>query len=95
MNLHFSKILRKRLGKENLSKVSDDLSIRRSLLQDWVHNDRTPSLSNIENVSKIANYLGLTLEELLVGVEDNPEIISSVSFKDQGREYRIRITREK
>ncbi len=93
MELQFTRILQERLADSNLSKLSDELSINRSLLQDWVHNNRKPSLSNMKNILKLADYLGLSLEELLIGTQSESKTISSISFNDDGREYRINIQR--
>jgi hypothetical protein len=48
-------------------KSQINLNIPRSLLQDWVHNERKPSLANIEHVVSLSKFLGISLEELLVG----------------------------
>lgn len=94
MEILFTHIIQEKLGNENLSKLSDELSIPRSLLQDWVHNNRKPSLNNIEHVIKLASHLGLSLEEILIGSKVEKKIISSIKFKDEERTYQINITRE-
>jgi transcriptional regulator with XRE-family HTH domain len=88
-------ILRKRLAGENLSKVARELGISKSLLADWVASRRLPSLRNIEAVAKLAAYLGLSLEQLLLGKDDDRKIISAVTFEDERRTYRINIERLK
>lgn len=90
-----SDVLKKRLEGENLSKVARELGISKSLLADWVASRRLPSLKNIDAVAKIANYLGLTLEQLLLGKDDDRRIISAVTFDDDNRRYRINIERLK
>lgn len=95
MEAKISKILRERLANENLSKVARELGISKSLLADWVSSRRLPSLKNIEAVAKLANYLGLTLEQLLLGKDDNRTIISAVTFEDDKRKYRVNIERLK
>jgi transcriptional regulator with XRE-family HTH domain len=90
-----SEILKNRLEGENLSKVARELGISKSLLADWVASRRLPSLKNIEAVYKIANYLGLTLEQLLLGKDEGRRVISAVSFDDEKRSYRINIERIK
>lgn len=95
MEAKISTILRTRLAGENLSKVSRELGISKSLLSDWVASRRVPSLKNIEAVNKLAIYLGLTLEQLLLGKDDNRSVISAVTFEDDKRKYRINIERLK
>lgn len=95
MEAKISQILRKRLEGENLSKVARELGISKSLLADWVASRRLPSLKNIEAVAKLANYLGLSLEQLLLGNDSERKIISAVTFEDERRSYRINIERLK
>ena len=98
MEVKLTSVLRQRLSGKNLSKIASELGISRSLLADWVSSRRIPSLRNIESVKKIADYLGLTLEQLLLpSSEDSEEqkIISNVTFEDQERSYRISIERLK
>lgn len=95
MEANVSKILRDRLSGENLSKVARELGISKSLLADWVASRRLPSLKNIDAVAKVANYLGLSLEQLLLGTEEDRKIISSVTFEDNNRAYRVNIERIK
>lgn len=95
MGTKISEILRERLEGENLSKIARELGISKSLLADWVASRRLPSLKNIEAVAKLAAYLGLSLEQLLLGKEDNRKIISAVTFEDEKRSYRVNIERLK
>ncbi len=95
MEAKISKILRERLKGENLSRVARELGISKSLLADWVASRRLPSLKNIEAVAKLANYLGLSLEQLLLGKDSDRRIISAVTFEDDKRAYRINIERLK
>jgi transcriptional regulator with XRE-family HTH domain len=95
MELKFTTTIQERLADENLSQISDKLNIPRSLLQDWVHNERKPSLANIEHVVSLSKFLGISLEELLVGSNQKINTVSSITFSDDGREYRINIERLK
>lgn len=95
MDSKVSEILRKRLEGENLSKIARELKISKSLLSDWVSARRLPSLKNIEAVSRLADYLGLSLEQLLLGRDSGRKVISSVVFEDEKRSYRINIERLK
>lgn len=95
MGNNISEILNQRLKGVNLSRLAKELGISKSLLADWVSERRLPSLKNIEAVHKIATYLGLTLEQLLLGKEQEIKITQSVDFEDRDRAYRIFIERLK
>lgn len=95
METKISEILRVRLEGENLSKIARELGISKSLLADWVASRRLPSLKNIEAVAKLAAYLGLSLEQLLLGKDSERKIISAVTFEDEKRAYRVNIERLK
>ena len=95
MELKVSKILAHRLKGENLSALAKVLEMPRSMLHDWVKGKRVPSLNNIEYIKKLADYLGITLEELLTGATDEKKVISSVLFQDESRQYKVSIERLK
>lgn len=95
MESKITEILRERLEGENLSKIARELGISKSLLADWVSSRRLPSLKNISAVNKLANYLGLSLEQLLLGKDSDRKIISAVTFENEKRTYRINIERLK
>lgn len=95
MGTKISEILRERLEGENLSKIARELGISKSLLADWVASRRLPSLKNIEAVARLASYLGLSLEQLLLGKDDGRKVISAVTFEDDKRSYRVNIERLK
>ncbi len=95
MGTKINEILRDRLEGKNLSKISRELNISKSLLADWVSSRRLPSLRNIDAVARLAAYLGLSLEELLLGKDDGRKVISAVTFEDDKRAYRINIERLK
>lgn len=90
-----SKILAHRLKGENLSALAKVLEMPRSMLHDWVKGKRVPSLNNIEYIKKLADYLGITLEEQLTGATDEKKVISSVLFQDESRQYKVSIERLK
>ena len=94
MEIKFTKTLAKALDGKNISQIAREIDMPRNLLHDWAKAKRVPSLSNIEYIKKLADYLGLSLDELLVG-DDEKRIISSISFSDEGREYRLIIERTK
>ncbi len=97
-NQTFNKILQERLEGENLSSLSRELGINKAVLFDWVKSNRLPSMKNIDHVARLARYLGLSLEELLLGPSSNKEtshkVITKVSFKDGDREYEVEIKRK-
>jgi transcriptional regulator with XRE-family HTH domain len=95
MEAKISEILRTRLKGKNISKLAREIGVSKSLLSDWISSRRLPSLRNIESVAKVAAYLGLTLDQLLLGRETDRKNISTVSFEDDRRSYRIHIERLK
>jgi len=95
MKAKISEILHERLKDKNLSQISRDLGISKSLLSDWVSSRRLPSLKNIDALAKLAAYLGITLEQLLLGKQSENKVISAVTFDDEQRRYKINIERVK
>ena len=94
MELKFTKILSHALKGKNISGIAREIDMPRNMLHDWAKAKRVPSLNNIEYIKRLADYLGLTLEEILIG-ESNKKTISSVSFQDDQRQYRISVERIK
>lgn len=90
--MKLGEVLKKRLKDKNITKVAKELNIPKSVLHEWVTSTRLPSLKSLDHLKKLANYLSLTLDELLSDTI-NEKIISSVTFDDQGRKYRIKIER--
>ena len=95
MGTKLSDTLKKRLHGKNISQLSRELQISKSLLSDWIAARRTPSLKNIESLQKIAAYLGMSLDELLVGKPSDGKVITALVFEDDRRSYRINIERLK
>ena len=94
MESHFTKLLREKLEGVNLSHVARELDIPKTLLFECKQARRLPSLKNIEHVKALADYFGLSLDELLIGSKSG-SVVSSVEFEDQNRKYRIHIERLK
>lgn len=93
MSHHFHKILKRRLNGKNLSKIARELEIPRSVLQDWIHEKRSPSLKNIDYIKKLANHLNLTLDEILTG-NQKEDVVSTYSFVLGKEKFKITICRE-
>lgn len=94
MEEHFTKVLKEKLKGLNLSQLSRELNIPSTLLFEWKAAKRHPSFKNIVHVQKLADYFGMSLEELLLGT-DSSTLISTVMFQDRDRKYRIKIERLK
>jgi transcriptional regulator with XRE-family HTH domain len=90
-----SKVLHEKLKGKNLSEIARQLGIAPSVLADWVHARRTPSFKNVNSIVKLADYLGISLEALLLGKESERKLISAVTFSEDDREYKISIERIK
>ncbi len=86
------KIIEEKLAGKNLLQLSKELDIPKSLLHDWISVGRLPSLKNILHLKKLADYLGLTIDELFFEVDKAPAI-NSITFTDEGRHYKISIER--
>ena len=91
-SMSFSDVLKKKLKDKNLSQIARELEIPKTLLHEWVNAKRTPSFKNVNHLKRLADYLSLSLEELLIDGQ-NERVISSVTFDDAGRKYRIKIER--
>jgi transcriptional regulator with XRE-family HTH domain len=90
--MKFAAVLKKRLKDKNLALVARELGIPKTLLHEWVQSKRMPSFKSIGHLKRLADYLSLSLEELLLE-EAEEKVISSVTFDDGGRKYRIKIER--
>lgn len=91
---NFHKVLQRHFEGMNLSELSRELDIPRSILQDWIQEKRLPSFKNIDYVKRLARYLGLTLDELF-SERSEVKVITSLIFEDDGRKYKVNIEREK
>lgn len=90
--MKFSEVIKKHLKDKNLSHVARELGIPKTLLHEWVQANRVPSLKNIKHIKSLADYLSLSLNDLLLG-EDNDRVLNSLTFDDEGKKYRIKIER--
>lgn len=94
MTNNFHKILKAHFKDKNLSELSRTLEIPRSVLADWIKEEREPSFKNLNYLKRIAEYLGMSLDELLTG-ESQVRMLSAVTFEDEGKRYQILINRVK
>lgn len=92
MKNSFHKVLKDHFKDKNLSELSRQLKIPRSVLQDWIKDEREPSFKNLNYLKRIAEHLGLSLDELLTG-ETQTKMLSAVTFEDEGKRYQILINR--
>lgn len=94
MTKHFHKILKNQFKDKNLSELSRTLEIPRSVLADWL-DGREPSLKNLDYLKRIADHIGISLDELLTGETQVKKMLSAVTFEDEGKRYQILINRIK
>lgn len=94
-DIKLSQILQRELKGKVLSKVARDVGMSVSLLHDWYSSSRKPSAKNLWQLKKLAEHLGLTLDEILFDDQGNKQTISSTTFSDRGTQYRINIEKVK
>lgn len=94
MTNNFHKTLKTHFKDKNLSELSRTLEIPRSVLADWIKDEREPSFKNLAYIKRIADHIGISLDELLTG-EVKTKMLSSVTFEDDGKRYQILINRVK
>jgi DNA-binding phage protein len=91
---HFHKILKAHFRDKNLSEVARNLAIPRSVLSDWLKEEKDPSFKNLDYLKRIADHLGLSLDELLLG-ETTARVISNITFEDGTNKYQVLINKIK
>ena len=89
----FRENLNKYLKGRNLSRVARELDISKSILFDWTKGRRVPSFKNLYQVKKIADYIGLSFEDILIGEKSNVDLIKSVDFLENDKRYIIKVER--
>lgn len=94
MHNKFNDILKLHLKDTNLSALSREICISKTVLHDWVYSNRLPSMKNIHLVKKLADYLGLTLDELFFGTTTKKKVLSIIQFEDDGNKYKVLIEKE-
>lgn len=93
--IRLSQVLKRELKGKVLSRIARDVGISVSIIHDWYSSARRPSAKNLWQLKKLADYLGLTLEEILFDETSERQIISSTTFVDRGVLYRINIEKVK
>ena len=88
----FNEILSQKLKGENITELARKLDIPKAVLFDWIKSRRKPNLSNMGHIQVLADYLGITLEEIIFGEKSKPKkILTRVDFSDGDRNYQISI----
>lgn len=90
---NFSKKLGELLKNKSISQVAKDIDIPKSTLSDWLNSKKGPNMSSMEKVRNLADYLGVTFEELIFGDSLNQEskTITTITFTDENRTYSVQI----
>jgi len=94
-DIKLSAVLQRELKSKVISRVAKDVGIPVSILHDWYSSSRNPSAKNMWHLRKLADYLGMTLEQILFDEKTNKQTISSTTFSDRGVQYRIHIEKIK
>lgn len=89
--LKLSVVLQRELTGKIMARVAKACGIRVGLLHDWHSSARKPSAKNMWQVKNLADYLGLTLEQILFDEPGDRQIISSTTFTDRGVTYRVNV----
>jgi hypothetical protein len=93
--LRLSQVLHRELSGKVLSRVAKEVGISTSVLHDWHSSARKPAAKNLWQLRKLADYLGLSLEEILFDEKTKRTVVCSEVFSDQGIHYRLTIERIK
>jgi hypothetical protein len=80
----------KKLRGQNIAELSRTTGIPKGLLHDWISARRIPSLKNVGYLKLLAEHIGITLDELLVGKCEKENIVT-LSFKDNGNTYNLAV----
>jgi len=92
--IKFSEILQEHLQDQNLTQLAKELGIPKTLLHEWVQARRQPSMKNMNLVKVLAEYLDLTLDEILFGKTiTKKKTLTNVIFEDDGKKYQISISK--
>lgn len=89
--IKLSQVLRRELKGKILSRVAKEVGMSVSLLHDWYNSSRKPASKNLWQLKLLAEYLGLSLDEILFDEQGRKQIISTTTFVDRGVQYRVNI----
>jgi transcriptional regulator with XRE-family HTH domain len=93
--IKLSQVLQRELKGKVLSRVAKEIGVSVSILHDWYSSSRKPSAKNMWQLKNLADYLGLSLEQILFDEEVERQIISSTTFTDRGVQYRVNVEKVK
>src|SRR4051812_23530090 len=85
--IKLSQVLQRELKGKILSRIAKEVGISTSLLHDWHSSARKPSAKNLWQLKKLADHMGLTLEEILFDEASERQLISTTVFSDKGSQY--------
>lgn len=91
--IKLSKVLQRELKGKVLTRVAKEVGLSPAMLHDWHSSSRRPSAKNMVQLKKLADYLNLTLEEILFDEQKEKHTIATTTFYDNGKTYRINIER--
>ncbi len=90
-----SQVLQRELKGKVISRVAKEVGISVSILHDWYSSSRKPSAKNMWHLKKLADHLGMTLEQILFDEKSEKQTISTTTFSDRGVQYRVNIEKIK
>ena len=93
--IKLSIVLQRELKGKIISRVAKDVGISVSILHDWYSSARRPSAKNMWQLKKLADFLGLSLEEILFDEKSDRHLICSTTFSDRGVQYRVNVEKVK
>ena len=89
-------VLKRELGDKNLTKLGKQIGINPNQLHEWIRARRSPSAKSFPQLLILAEYLGMTLEELIFdNATDEKTVLASTTFSDDGSTYRVAIEKLK
>lgn len=89
-------VLKRELGDKNLTKLGKEIGISPNQLHEWIRARRSPSAKSFPQLLLLAEYLGMTLEELIFdNASEEKSVLASTTFSDDGATYRVAIEKLK
>ncbi len=93
--IKLAQVLQRELKGKILSNVAREVGMSVSVLHDWYNSSRKPASKNLWQLKMLAEYLGLTLDEILFDDSGRKQTISTTVFTDRGVQYRVNIEKVK